>query len=83
MSDEVTIGRRFSVVIPRKVRRKLSLKEGQHAIVSEEEGKIVIEPLPADPYQVLGEAIGNFSYDEKKHERKAEEWLKKVASGRH
>lgn len=83
MSEEVTIGRRFSIVIPRKVRRRLNLREGQGALVSEESGRIVIEPLPADPYQVLAETIGSFSYDESKYEKKAEEWLKKVARGRH
>lgn len=83
MSGEVTIGRKFSVVIPKKVRRRLNLREGQRALVSEEAGRIVIEPLPADPYQVLAETIGSFSYDEKKYEKKAEEWLKKAASGRY
>ncbi len=83
MSAEVTIGRKFLVVIPKKVRRRLNLREGQRALVSEEAGRIVIEPLPADPYHVLAETIGSFSYDERKYEKKAEAWLKKIASGRH
>lgn len=83
MSEEVTVGRRFSVVIPKKVREKAKLKEGQRALVRYEGTAIIIEPLPEDPYKVLSEALGDFSYREEKHEKKAEEWLKKVARSRH
>jgi len=83
MSEEVTIGRRFSLVIPKRVRNKLKLKEGQRALVREEEGKIVIEPLPNDPYEVLSETLGDFRYNEEKYEKKAIEWLKKVAGSGH
>jgi len=79
MSEEITIGRRFSVVIPKKVREKLGLKQGQRALMRDEDGRIVIEPLPEDPYKVLSEALGDFTYSEEKYEKKAEEWLKKVA----
>jgi len=83
MSEEATIGRRFSLVIPKRVRKKLKLREGQRALVREEEGKIVIEPLPNDPYEVLSETLGDFRYSEEKYEKKAVEWLKKVAGSRH
>lgn len=79
MSEEVTIGRRFSIVIPKGVRKKLKLKEGQRALVRHEGEVIVIEPLPEDPYKVLSETLGDFSYSEEKYEKKAEEWLKRVA----
>jgi len=79
MSEEVTIGKRFSIVIPKRVREKLKLKEGQRALMRHEGGIILIEPLPEDPYKVLSETLGDFSYSEDKHEKRAEEWLKKVA----
>ena len=44
-----------------------------------EAGRIIVETLPSDPYGALADAIGNIDYSEAKHERKAEEWLKKIA----
>jgi len=79
LSEEVTIGRRFTIVIPKAVRRKLGIREGQRALLSCEAGKIVVEPLPQDPYEALSEALGDFTYSEESHEKEAEEWLKRVA----
>jgi len=79
MSEEVTIGRRFSFVIPKRVRENLGLREGQRVLVRHEGEVIVVEPLPEDPYKELSEALGDFSYSEEKYEKRAEEWLKKVA----
>jgi hypothetical protein len=32
----------------------MGLQEGQKTLVREQAGKILIEPLPADPYKTLG-----------------------------
>jgi AbrB family looped-hinge helix DNA binding protein len=79
MSEEVTIGRRFTIVIPKAIREKLDIKIGQRAMMRHERGKILIEPLPDDPYGALSKALGDFSYSEERCEGKAEEWLRKVA----
>jgi len=79
MSEEVTIGRRFTLVIPKAVRRLVGLREGQRALVRAEAGRIVVEALPTNPYDVLAEAVGDIQYSEAKHEKKAEEWLRKNA----
>lgn len=83
MSEEVTIGRRYTMVIPKSIRKKLGLKEGQKLFVREQAGKILIEPLPADPYKTLAALLGDFTYAEEKHEKVAEGWLKKIARSRH
>lgn len=83
MSDEITIGRRYTMVIPKSLRKKLGLKEGQKVFVREQDGKIVIEPLPSDPYRMLATVLGDFTYVEEKHEKVAEGWLKKVARSGH
>lgn len=83
MSEEVTVGRRFTLVIPKAVRQLVGLKEGQRALVRAEAGRIIVEGLPANPYDVLAETIGDISYSEARHEEKAEEWLRKVARVRH
>ncbi len=69
---------RFTLVIPKNARRQLNLKEGQRVQIRVKEGRIVIEPFPLDPYKVL-ESVIQESYDEKRDEPKAEEWLKKHA----
>ncbi len=71
------------MVIPKRVRKKIKLQEGQRALVREEAGRIIIEPLPSDPYRELEEVLGDFSYEEAEHEPLAERWLKKVAGPRH
>lgn len=83
MSEEVTIGKHFTIVIPKKIREKLNIKVGQRAIVRHEQGAIMIEILPDDPYKALSDTLGDFSYNEEEYEKKAEEWLKKVASTGH
>ncbi|MGH9878794.1 MAG: AbrB/MazE/SpoVT family DNA-binding domain-containing protein, partial [Nitrososphaerales archaeon] len=70
-------------VIPKSIRKKIGLKEGQKVFVREQDGKILIEPLPANPYKTLAAVLGNFTYVEEKHEKLAEGWLKKVARSRH
>ncbi len=83
MSEEATIGRRYTIVIPKSIRKKIALKEGQKVFVREYAGKIEIEPLPVDPYKTLATVLGDFTYVEKKHEKVAGRWLKQVARSGH
>lgn len=71
---EAIIGKRYSLIIPKKIREKILLKEGQLVKVRAGEGVIVIEPYPADPFKVLEEALGDFVYD-KAARKEAERWL--------
>ncbi len=72
------IGKRYTVVIPKEIRSKVSLKEGDLVIMRVIGDEIIIQPLPEDPFKVLGEVIGE-SYNERRHERKALEELIKHA----
>ncbi len=83
MSEEIMIGRRYTVVIPKSIRKKMGLREGQKLFLSEQSGKIIIEPLPSDPYKTLASVLGDFTYIEEKHEKATEGWLKKAARSRH
>jgi AbrB family looped-hinge helix DNA binding protein len=75
MSEESIIGRRYTLVIPKTVREELTLKEGQRVLIRVENGRIIIEPLPWDPYEVLEKVVGE-PYEEKREEANAERWLK-------
>ncbi|MDH5267925.1 MAG: AbrB/MazE/SpoVT family DNA-binding domain-containing protein [Candidatus Bathyarchaeota archaeon] len=78
MSEESIIGRRYTLVIPKAVREELTLKEGQRVLIRVENGRIIIEPLPWDPYEVLEKIVGE-PYEEKREEARAERWLKNHA----
>ncbi len=78
MSEQVAIGKRFTIVIPKLIRKKLELKEGQSLLARVEETKLVLEPLPGDPYDILERVIGE-PYVERRDEKKAERWLKSHA----
>lgn len=83
MSEEAIIGRRYTLVIPKSVRKRIGLKEGQRVFVREQEGRILIEPLPTDPYKTLATILGDFTYVEEEHEKLAERWVNKVARSGH
>lgn len=78
MSEEIVVGRRYTLVIPKSIREELSLEEGQRALVYIQGGKIIIEPFPGDPFKALEEVIGE-PYEEAKEEERAEKWVKKHA----
>ena len=78
-SDVVRVGKKFTLVIPKKVREMLGIKEGDLLSVKVKEGKIIMEPKKFDPFQVLERIIGE-PYDERRDEKKAEEWLRDACS---
>ena len=80
MSEEVVVGKRYTLVIPKGIREEVGgLEEGQRVLIHVEGGKIVIEPFPRDPLETL-EILIREPYDEAKDEKRAEGWLKKHAS---
>jgi AbrB family looped-hinge helix DNA binding protein len=78
-SDRAIVGKRFTIVVPKSIRNKVPLKEGQQVVVSVDKGKLVIEPLSSDPLKVLERVIGE-PYREAKDEKRAERWAIKHAS---
>lgn len=78
LSEQVIIGKRHTVVIPKSIRSKVGITEGQKVLIRVEKGRVVMEPLPEDPYRVIGEIVGR-PYDENVDEKKAEKWLRKYA----
>ena len=80
LSEDVVVGKRYTVVIPKSIRKKLKIEEGERVSIKVRGNEIVMEPLTKDPYATLARLIGE-PYDEKRDERKAEEQLKKLAGG--
>ncbi|RLF17874.1 MAG: AbrB/MazE/SpoVT family DNA-binding domain-containing protein [Thermoprotei archaeon] len=80
MSVIVRVGKRHTVVIPKEIREKVGIKEGSKLLLRVDKNMVIMEPLPDDPFKVLGEIIGE-PYREEVDEKKAIKWLMKDASG--
>ena len=76
MSERTVVGKRYTIVVPKSVRKRVKIEEGQPVLVTARGETIVVRPLPKDPYASLARIIGE-PYDEKKDERKVDEWLRK------
>lgn len=74
MSEAVRIGKKYTIVIPKKIRKKLGLREGQISEIKVEEGSLIITPQAQDMFKKLEEIIGSVTYEEAA-EKKAEKWL--------
>ena len=78
MSEQTIVGRRHTIVVPKSIRKLVPLKEGQDVLLRAEGDKIVIEPLPNDPYETLKQVIGQ-PYEEERDERRTEQWVRRRA----
>jgi len=74
MMAQATIGRRHTLVIPKSVRGRLSLKVGQRVLLRIRGDTVELIPLPDEPGAVLARLIKE-PYEEKKDEPKAQRWL--------
>jgi len=73
----VRIGKRYTIVIPKKIREALGLKEGQKLVMRVSNNAIIMEPLPDDPFKVFERILGDFEYT-RETRREAEEYLLKM-----
>jgi len=77
-SEKVRVGRKFTLVIPKSVREKLKIREGDILTLQVEGEKIILAIRRSEPLKVLEEVIGE-PYDEDRDEKEAERWLKENA----
>ena len=78
MSQQAVIGKRFTIVVPKALRKKLDLREGQTILMRIQDGRLILEPLPHEPYKVLEQVIRE-PYVEARDEKRSEDWLKRHA----
>ena len=78
-SETIRVGKKYTIVLPKGVRTKLNIKEGDLLNIKIEGDKIVLEPKRSNPFKILEKIIGE-PYDEEKDEKLAEEWLKNAYS---
>jgi AbrB family looped-hinge helix DNA binding protein len=64
-SEELVVTRKGQVTIPVKLRRKYGIEEKSRVIITEENGKIVIEKKPSF-LDLVGSSVGKMSVEEAK-----------------
>jgi len=74
LSAIIRVGKRYTIVIPKEIRKRIGLSEGTLLLVRVVDNKIVLEPLPGDPFKVLDQLITE-PYSEEVDEKRAEKWL--------
>jgi len=70
----VEVDPRFRVTIPKEVRTKLKVVEGQKLYVVSYGDSLIMKPVPDNPARRLEEIVGNFQFDREKR-KEAERWL--------
>jgi len=78
-SEIIRVGKKFTIVLPKEIRTKLNIREGDLLSVKVEGGRIILEPKRSNPFKILERVIGE-PYDERRDEKLAEEWLKNAHS---
>lgn len=79
MSVIIRVGKKYTIVIPKEIRKRIGLNEGSRLLARVVGNKIVLEPLPDDPFKVLDQLITK-PYSEGVDEKRAEKWLFENAS---
>ena len=78
-SEIIRVGKKFVIVLPKDIRTRLNIKEGDLFNIRVEKGKIILEPKRSDPFKTLEKVIRE-PYDEERDEKLTEEWLKSAHS---
>jgi len=56
-SGDIRVGKRGQIVLPAALRRELGIEDGSKlAVRADDEGRIVLEPVPSDPIRRFIEA---------------------------
>jgi AbrB family looped-hinge helix DNA binding protein len=90
--SQVTISAKGQIVIPAELRRRLKLKKGTKVSLTEEDGKLLMQPITADfirslmgiakGYPSLVEAHQREKQKEIRREKKKERAFEKLRAGR-
>lgn len=78
-SETIRVGKKFTIVLPKDIRTKLNIREGDLLNIRVEGSKIILEPKRSDPFKVLERVIRE-PYNEERDEKLAEKWLRNASS---
>ncbi|MHA1167129.1 MAG: AbrB/MazE/SpoVT family DNA-binding domain-containing protein [Candidatus Hodarchaeales archaeon] len=76
------VGKRFTIVIPKEIREKLHLKEGEMVRISIIDDKIFIKPRRGDPFDKLATIAGDLVFNRESRDKAEGYVLKAVNKGK-
>ncbi len=80
MSVRVRVDSKGRIVLPKKFRDALGIREGDELVLVLEGGRVIIEKAE-DPFKVLEEVLGELSFSRELRRVAEEEGLKEVKEG--
>lgn len=70
----VELDKRHRVTLPKEVRKRFRMVEGQKFFLVPYGDDLIMKPVPKDPSKEMSKIIGDFQFS-KKDRKKAEKWL--------
>jgi len=75
----VKIGERYTIVIPKEIRRKLGIKKGQLMRITSDGRRIILEPIFENPFEIFERILGDFVYSRKMRKEAEKELLEEAS----
>jgi len=75
----VKIGERYTIVIPKEIRRKLGIKKGQLMRITSDRRRIILEPISENPFEIFERNLGDFVYSRKMRKEAEKELLEEAS----
>ncbi len=73
----VELDKRHRVTLPREVRKRFKVVEGQKFYLVPYGDELIMKPVPIDPSKELSKIVGDFQFT-RKDRKKTEKWLLRV-----
>ncbi len=77
----VELDKRHRVTLPKEVRKRFRVVEGQKFFLVPYGDDLIMKPVPKDPSKELSKIVGDFSFG-KDERKKAEKWLLQATTQR-
>lgn len=77
----VKLDKRYRVTLPKQVRKRFRVVEGQKFFLVPYGEDLIMKPVPQDPSKEISKIIGDFQFSSEAR-KKAEKWLLKATKER-
>jgi len=75
----VKVGERYTIVIPKEIRRILGIKKGQLMRITSDGRRIILEPIFENPFEIFERILGDFVYSRKMRKEAEKELLEEAS----
>ena len=71
----ITLGKRYTIIIPKLLRTKIPMKEGQKVRITRQGGRLILWFDDEDPHEKIAKILKGTDYRSEKSKMQAEEQL--------